>query len=130
MPGTILSPLAITNCSAEDFLRVKKYISEFCLDDNDLKPEQFLVAKHGAELVGFGRLRSYSGCSELCSLGVVEAYRKKGVGSQLSKTLIRKSNSPLYTVTVIPEFFERLGSKPVVPSRGRSRLNWIIAPRR
>lgn len=108
MQGKSVSPL-ISSCTPEDFSLVKKYIAEFFLDDNDLRPEQFLVSKTENQIVGFGRLRNYQGCSELCSLGVLETFRRRGVGSALCEALIKKSVGPLYTVTIIPGFFERLG---------------------
>ena len=80
----------ITLCSKNDFLIVKKLISDYCLDDNDLQPEQFLIAVVENKIAGFGRLRNYSVCSELCSLGVVEELRLKGIGSLLSHSLIEK----------------------------------------
>ena len=101
----------ITLCSKNDFLIVKKLISDYCLDDNDLQPEQFLIAVVENKIAGFGRLRNYSVCSELCSLGVVEELRLKGIGSLLSHSLIAKNQLPLYTVTIIPEFFEKFGFK-------------------
>jgi len=112
MPNNILN-VDISACSENDFQHVKKLIAEFCLDDNDLKAEQFLIAIAEGKLVGFGRLRQYPGCCELCSLGVAEDLRSKGIGSALSKALIKKSTSDLYTVTIIPAFFSRFGFKKV-----------------
>ena len=103
----------ISACSENDFPVITKLISEFYLDDNDLKSAQFLIAKDKGKVVGFGRLRQYPSCSELCSLGVVEDLRLKGIGSAVSRALIKKSTFPLYTVTIIPEFFSRFGFKIV-----------------
>jgi N-acetylglutamate synthase-like GNAT family acetyltransferase len=127
MPQTITPK--ISACSADDFTTVCQLISKFCLDDNDLKAEQFMVAKQGERLLGFGRLRTYNGCSELCSLGVIEGFRLMGIGSQISKVLIEKSLSPLYTVTIIPGFFERLGfqTTETFPSEIRTKLNYCIS---
>jgi N-acetylglutamate synthase-like GNAT family acetyltransferase len=127
MPHSVISP-SITVCTPEDFDLVKKYIAEFCLDDNDLHVHQFLVAKLDKSIIGFGRLRNYSGSSELCSLGVIENYRRQGVGSALSKALITKNTSSLYTVTIIPGFFERLGFRTVTefPYEITIKLNYCL----
>lgn len=99
----------ITPCTAIEFPVVKKLIAEFCLDNNDLRPEQFLVAKFEGEIVGFGRIRQYPACNELCSLGVIENLRLKGIGRQLTRALIKKATLPLYLVAIIPDFFSKLG---------------------
>lgn len=99
----------ISPCTAAEFPIVKKLIAEFCLDNNDLRPEQFLVAKYEGKIVGFGRLRQYPSCDELCSLGVIEDLRLKGIGRQLTLALIKKATLPLYLVAIIPDFFSKLG---------------------
>jgi amino-acid N-acetyltransferase len=99
----------ISSCTASEFPEIKKLIAGFCLDDNDLRPEQFLVARSEEKIVGFGRLRQYPDCNELCSLGVIEDKRLKGVGRQLSLALIKKATLPLYLVAIIPDFFSKLG---------------------
>ncbi len=108
MPATELF-IEILPCNEIDFLSVKKFINEFILDDTDLKREQFLLAKFNSELVGFVRQKNYSACSELCSLGVVEPHRLKGIGSKLVKAVIMQCKSPLYLVAIIPEFFTPMG---------------------
>lgn len=99
----------ITTCSHSEFPIIKKLIAAFCLDDNDLRAEQFLVAKFEEKIVGFGRLRQYPACTELCSLGVIEDLRLKGIGRQLTLALSKKATLPLYLVAIIPDFFTKLG---------------------
>jgi N-acetylglutamate synthase-like GNAT family acetyltransferase len=99
----------ISGCTESEFPIVKKLITELCLDDNDLQASQFLVAKFEDKIVGFGRLRQYPACNELCSLGVIEDQRLKGVGRQLSLALIKKATLPLYLVAIIPDFFSKFG---------------------
>lgn len=74
---------------------------------------QFLVAKENNEVLGFGRIREYNDCSELCSLGVTEPKRLQGIGKQLVKELILKAHKPLYLVCIIPEFFIPFGFQVV-----------------
>ena len=99
----------ISPCTENEFPIIKKLIAEFCLDDNDLHASQFLVAKFEEKIVGFGRLRQYPSCNELCSLGVIEDLRLKGIGRQLTLSLIKKATLPLYLVAIIPDFFTKFG---------------------
>jgi N-acetylglutamate synthase-like GNAT family acetyltransferase len=97
--------------SAQQFKEIIRLIGQFELDDRDLLSTQFLAAASPEELIGFGRIREYGTCSELCSLGVLEPQRHKGMGSLLVQKLIQKTKQPLYLVCIIPEFFEPLGFK-------------------
>ncbi len=115
-------------CTEIDFPIVKKLIAEFCLDDNDLRSDQFLVAKFEGKIVGFGRLRQYPACTELCSLGVIENERLKGVGRQLTLALIEKATLPLYLVAIIPDFFTKFGFTEITdfPSEIGVKLKYCI----
>jgi N-acetylglutamate synthase-like GNAT family acetyltransferase len=123
-----LLKVEISDCTESELIIVKKLIAEFCLDDNDLRAGQFLVAKSEGKIVGFGRIRQYPECSELCSLGVIEDKRLKGVGRQLSLALIKKATLPLYSVAIIPDFFSKLGFAEVTdfPSEIAAKLKYCI----
>jgi len=105
------SSIHIQEASIQDFEKIKAYISLFELDNRNLDYHQFLVYKKGNQLLGFGRIRSYKDCDELCSLGVIEAERNKGIGKQLVKALIQKATSTLFLVCIIPHYFEPLNFK-------------------
>ena len=96
-------------CESNDFNEVERYIGLLELDSNDLQPSQFVVAKKENKVIGFGRLRTYAACQELCSLGVIEPFRNKGAGTTISLELIKRATLPLYVVTIIPGFFTRIG---------------------
>lgn len=101
--------MRIEEPSARQFNEIIRLIGQFELDNRELQASQCLAAISGKTLLGFGRIRSYAGCSELCSLGVVEPQRHKGIGSLLVRALIQKAQQPLYLVCVIPAFFVPLG---------------------
>ncbi|MBA2612400.1 MAG: hypothetical protein H0U95_10540 [Bacteroidetes bacterium] len=106
--------MTISKPNTTDFDFIKDHISKFELDNRDLQEEQFLIAKSlKNEVLAFGRIRKHKGCDELCSLGVVEKERLKGIGHLLSNDLIKNSQQPLYLVCIIPQFFEPLGFKIV-----------------
>lgn len=88
---------------------VASYISEYELDDRSLKREEFTIAKREGKIVGFGRLRRHPDCLELCSLGVVTPYRRKGIGKAIVKEIIRRAGGQLYLVCIIPEYFTPFG---------------------
>lgn len=117
---------SIHNCTTEHFKTIIDHIKKFELDDRLLGPEQFLVALHNNTIVGFGRIREFEDCSELCSLGVIEPERHKGIGKALTLALIQKAKQSLYLVCIIPSFFEPMGFSICTnyPEALASKLNY------
>ena len=109
----MIAQIAINRPNQKDFENIKKYIQTFELDNRGLEMDQFLVAKQNHDIVGFGRIREYEGSCELCSLGVIEPERNRGIGKEITKHLIQKANQPLYLVCIIPDFFKPFGFKEV-----------------
>ena len=105
----MFAQIVINRPDQKDFEDIVKYIQDFELDNRSLEPEQFLVAKQSTNIVGFGRIREYNGSSELCSLGVIEPERNRGVGKELTKHLIQKAKQELFLVCIIPDFFKSFG---------------------
>ena len=116
-------------CSAADFGEVKQHIATLCLDDINLEETQFLTAYYENKLAGFVRLRKYNSCEELCSLGVLENFRLRGIGSRLVNEVFELSTKPLFVVTVIPEFFKRFGFRETTtyPYELNYKLNYCIS---
>jgi N-acetylglutamate synthase-like GNAT family acetyltransferase len=106
MPNTIIRQAISVD---DKFLRAG--IETFWLDDTGYETGQFLIAEVSGERAGFGRVREHESCSEMCTLGVVEALRQKNVATDLIKALIQKAEkkSALYLVCVIPGLFIPLG---------------------
>ena len=119
-------PYSIHSCSSEHFNAIKSHIQKFELDNRCLEQHEFLVALQHHMILGFGRIREHIDCSELCSLGVIEPERNKGVGTALTKALIKKAEQQLYLVCIIPEFFEPLGFKVCenYPDSLKAKLNY------
>lgn len=101
--------LILNTPSTADFDAIKKYISEFELDDRVLQINEFTAAYLNNVLVGFGRLRQYENCCEICTLGVLPDCRRKGIGIAITKKLIEKATSDCYLVCIIPEYFKPMG---------------------
>ncbi len=98
--------VSINRVNEYDFEFVKQHIHLFELDNRELHSNEFLVATYNNKIVGFGRIRNHESCCELCSLGIIEAERLKGIGKRLVSELIKQSYKPLYLVCIIPTFFE------------------------
>ncbi len=98
---------------SEEFLQICSFIKEFELDGRELKKEEFIAAFQEGQLCGFGRIREHADCSELCSLGVLEGFRLRGIGRAIVKELILKASAQLYLVCIIPEFFIPFGFQQV-----------------
>jgi N-acetylglutamate synthase-like GNAT family acetyltransferase len=97
--------LTLRNPTEKEFQQICSYIRDFELDDRDLQLQQFVAAFRNNELVGFGRLREHSDCTELCSLGVITPLRRKGIGKAIVKELVKRAGTKLYLVCIIPDFF-------------------------
>ena len=65
----------------------------------------------------------------MCSLGVIELERLKGVGKQIVQALTQKVEKPLYLVCIIPKFFEPLGFVlvDVFPEAMQEKLNYCTS---
>lgn len=118
--------ITISRANDADFKLLVQFISEFELDNRTIFCEQFLVGKINNTIVGFGRIRVYNECEELCSLGVIEDERMKGIGKELSIALVKQSTKPLYLVCIIPQFFEPLGFNIVTeyPKELQNKLDY------
>jgi len=79
------------------------------LDLEDILWQQFVVAKKKGGVIGFGRLRNYSQCTEVATVGVTPKERNKGIGTSIVKELIRIAPSEIFVTCVIPGFFRKFG---------------------
>ena len=116
----------LTEPTSRQFEQICQLIAALELDDRELHSAQFVAATSSGMLSGFGRIRHYKSCSELCSLGVIEPQRHKGIGRLLVNRLIAKASEPLYLVCIIPGFFEPLGFRIIheYPAEIRDKLEY------
>jgi N-acetylglutamate synthase-like GNAT family acetyltransferase len=97
----------------EDMPAIETYVKEYVLDSEALHHEQFVIARSGSDVVGFGRLRHHGDSVELCTLGVVEQHRGKGIGSAIVNELVKKAGNKVHVVCIIPGFFRKFGFNEV-----------------
>lgn len=123
----------VTSCGEREFEIVKKGITEMCLDNRALKIHEFVVAKLNNTVVGFGRIRHYKDCAEICSVGVFEKYRGRGIGKKIVKHLIQNffnlHTKDLYVVTIIPTYFQKFGFEKtnIYPQAIKDKLIYCIS---
>ena len=97
-----------------EFQQIIFFIGEFQLDNRDLQEHQFIAAFIEDNLVGFGRVREHKDCSEICSLGTLVQFRKRGICKMIVQHLIKISQPNLYLVCIIPEYFKPFGFEIVI----------------
>ena len=105
--------ILLRDAEETDMKFIRFCVKQFVLDDADMHSHQFVVAEIAGAIVGFGRLRKHTDCTELCTLGVVVEYRGKGIGRKLVNRLIEKSRTDLFVVCIIPAFFRKFGFKQI-----------------
>jgi N-acetylglutamate synthase-like GNAT family acetyltransferase len=92
---------------------IQDMVARLRLDNEDLRPEQFIVLEEGERTLAFGRIKPYRRTFELGCVAVVEDRRGQGIGELVVRELIRRfPQRRVYVTTDIPEYFERLGFVP------------------
>lgn len=94
-----------------DFPRILELARSYGLDYHNMEGDDFWVAEKNGRITGICGLKIHADCQELCSLGVEEDDRGRGVAGKLVRTLLRNVQGQIYLATIIPEFFERFGFK-------------------
>lgn len=92
-----------------EFQQISFFIKEFQLDNRDLQEHQFTAAFIEDNLVGFGRVREHKDCSEICSLGTLVEFRKRGICKMIVQHLIKINQTNLFLVCIIPDYFKPFG---------------------
>jgi len=105
-----MKDLLLRKANAADMQIIESCVEKFRLDSENLKFEQFIVAERKGSVAGFGRIKPYGHCFELGCLAVLEAHRRRSIGSAIVKRLISDFPSDdIWITTDIPEYFQRFG---------------------
>lgn len=100
--------IIIKDAAENDLAQIERGIELLNLDGLDLKWEDFVVAKMGEQIIGFGRLKKIENYLELSSLGILDTCRNIGISAFLiNKLAERAKEKAIYLVTIIPEFFKK-----------------------
>lgn len=82
------------------------------LDTEGYAISRFVKAVEGEKLIGAARAKVFPNCIEICSVGVLEPYRGKGIGKKMMEKLVSMfSVKPIFLVTDIPFYFHKVGFK-------------------
>jgi len=92
-----------------DMPAIVRMIGEFCLDFEDLHPDQFVVADEDGRMVGFGRLKAYGDAVEMGCVGVLHHRRNQGIGRMIIDELIRRGPETIWVTTDVPSYLRPLG---------------------
>lgn len=102
--------LVIEPARSEDMNFIRESVTRFRLDDEDLQPSQFLVARSANRMVAFGRIKPYRQTHELGCIAVLEAWRHRGLGRCMVEELVRRFPEPTVWITTdLVDYFSRLG---------------------
>lgn len=100
----------VRSALGSDIKKIKPYLDEYGLDNENLDYRRFFVAEVLNELAGFGRIKQYGNICEIASIGVIEQFRRTGVGRKIIEKLIDIAPSEeIWLTTIIPEYFEQFG---------------------
>jgi N-acetylglutamate synthase-like GNAT family acetyltransferase len=101
--------MTIRRAKKGDFPQILRIARKYDLNYLGMEADDFWVAAEGEIILGICGLRKSPDCRELCSLGVEEAHRGRGLGRKLVERLLRDVRGDVHLATVIPAFFARLG---------------------
>jgi amino-acid N-acetyltransferase len=110
------SEYIIRPATAKDIWAIRKMVFSAKLEPTQLRWEQFWLIECDAKLVACGQLRNFDGAQELGSLVVLPAWRKRGLGTYLTKYLIARATKPLYLECLgkkLANYYSRFGFVPI-----------------
>jgi N-acetylglutamate synthase-like GNAT family acetyltransferase len=123
--------MRIEEAQVADMPLIEAAVRRMKLDGERLAVEQFIVARDGDRLLGFGRIKPYEGSVyELGTVGVLEEARGHGVGASLVEELIRRFPSEdVYITTDLVDWFQRFGFSALaeVPPVLQEKLTRVCA---
>jgi N-acetylglutamate synthase-like GNAT family acetyltransferase len=105
----IIVTVRIRKARKADFPQILKLARSYDLDYSGMDADDYWVAEEEGLIRGICGRKKHPDCLELCSLGVDESYRSRGLARQLVLALLRETNEDIYLATVIPGFFGRFG---------------------
>jgi len=114
------------NARKTESRQILKLAKKLELDYSGMDADDFLVAEDSRKIVGICGLRKHEDCLELCSLGVDEGYRKRGLGKKLVVGVLKKARGEVYLATIMPDFFRKFGfeKSPQIPLSMIKKSDW------
>ncbi|MCX9083819.1 MAG: GNAT family N-acetyltransferase [Candidatus Methanoperedens sp.] len=105
--------IKIRKATYTDIKDIKKILSFFFLDTDNVEKNlaEFIVAQNDLKILGCACL-DVGNIVELRSIAILPAYRNKGIGSKLVKTILERAKEltdVIFLRTTSPVFFEKKG---------------------
>lgn len=108
--GKVMANVSFRKAEDADFEILMPNLIKFGLDDENLHAEEFTIIEVDGDVAGFGRIKPYENMYELASIGIIEKYRKKGIGKRLIKYLIDVFPSDeIWITTKKADYFKKFG---------------------
>lgn len=120
--GVILCP-----ARPEDQPMIRRLVREARLNPLGLRWSRFVVAEVAGKVIGAAQVQPHrDGSRELASVVGDPAWRGRGLGSRLVRTVMAREQGPLYWICRAEReaFYARLGFR-VLPPRFRW-LHWVL----
>ncbi|WP_013325029.1 GNAT family N-acetyltransferase [Gloeothece verrucosa] len=96
MNKTLADGCVLRAAKQEDLGSIRQLVLGAMLDPTQLRWSQFLVIEYKGEIIACGQLRTFEQAQELGSLVVSKKWRNQGLGSYLTRNLIKIAQKPLY----------------------------------
>lgn len=106
--------MIIRKASKEDIPYIVRIAWRLALDYPGMEDDTFFLAEERGKIIGILGLREYGDFLEMLSVGVLEEFRKMGVGKKLVEGALKQIRGRrVYLMTSIPDFYGALGFKEV-----------------
>ncbi len=109
MKNGIIASMRVRKARPADWPQILELARKYDLDYEEMQADDFWVIASGRRIEGICGLKKHPDCFELCSLGVKEDRRGRGLANRLVLELLKTTPADLYLATVIPKFFEKFG---------------------
>lgn len=121
--GVILGP-----ARPEDQPVIRRLVREACSNPLGLRWSRFVVAEVAGKVIGAAQVKPpWDGSWELASVVVDPAWRGRGLGSRLVRTVMARERGPLYLIcrAAREAFYARLGFRVLPPEARPPRFRWL-----
>lgn len=93
---------------------IRPYVEHLNLDIFDMDYQKFYIYEHEGLIAGFGRYKNMGDYYELATIGVLEPFRRKGIGKKIVNQLLNTIPAKeIWLTTIIPEYFQKFGFKKI-----------------
>jgi len=119
MPGG-MSGFSLRPASDDDFASIRKLIRQVGINPMGLNWKRFVLAMDAeGRMIGCGQIKIHGdGSRELASIAVVEAWRNRGVASEIIRHMMEAESRRLFLTcrSGLGPFYQRFGFRQAAPA--------------